>query len=89
MTADTLTRTAPPSEFVTATAVAYLIGYSTAQTFRRHLPRLRKMGFPDPLPTSQRPVKWRRSAVLAWLEEVALPPEAQGGNVIPMRRGRG
>lgn len=82
-----------PREFIAAAEVAGLIGYETGQTFLNNRARLeREQGFPAPMPTSLRPLKWRRSAVLAWLEAVdgpaAMALAHAGANVILMREAR-
>lgn len=65
--------------FITAPDVAALTGYSSAEAFRKDRDRLeRDLEFPEPMPTCQRPLKWRRAAVLAWLERIApVPPRAE------------
>lgn len=57
--------------FIPAEDVARLIGYRTAHTFLMHRTRLeRDEGFPPPLPTSRRPLLWRRDEVEGWIGEV-------------------
>lgn len=77
-------------EFITAPDVAALCGFKTVPAFRANRQRLEDCeGFPKPMPTSRRPQVWRRSAVLAWLEEVETPQQPTAGNVVAMRRARG
>lgn len=57
----------PP--FVTAAGVASLIGMADAAAFLRARDRLEQdHGFPLPMPTSRRPLLWRRETVAAWVE---------------------
>ena len=81
-------------DFITADAVAAMIGFTAATAFLRHRPRLlAEHGFPQPMPTSQRPLRWRRDEVEAWAARqgtaqatpVVLP---QGGNVQLLRLAR-
>lgn len=58
------------SDFLTASDVAPIIGYETAASFLRDRERLeRRLAFPAPMPTCQRPLKWRAAAVRAWRED--------------------
>ncbi|KHQ50312.1 helix-turn-helix transcriptional regulator [Mameliella alba] len=86
MTEQTATR---PREFITASTVAQLIGLPRGAAFLRQRDRLEKdEGFPAPLPTSRRPMMWRRSAVEAWLDQLDSPagPPPGGGNVVYLMR---
>lgn len=59
--------------FITTRQVADLIGLS-ANTFLRHRERLeRDEGFPEPMPTSRHPLRWRRDQVEAWVSQVGRP----------------
>lgn len=80
--------------FIDADAVAGLIGFSTGRAFLAARFRLETQEhFPLPMPTCQRPMKWRRDAVTAWREERGLPAATApvihaGSNVILMREAR-
>lgn len=79
--------------FITAGRVAALTGYSSAATFLQDRDRLeRDHAFPPPMPTSRRPLRWRRDAVEAWAEQQGRPaPQITpdpGGNVVLMREAR-
>lgn len=80
----TKSTTKPDATFITADVVASLIGFNNAAAFLRERERLEDQQFPEPMPTCQRPLKWRREAVLAWLDAVApvQPPMPEGPNVI-------
>lgn len=66
--------TEPNREFVTAEAVAGMIGFDHGTAFLRERHRLEQQeGFPEPLPTRRRPMIWRRSAVAAWLDQLDAP----------------
>jgi len=67
----------------------------TAQHFLARRARLEADAmFPLPMPHVQRPLRWRRDMVEAWIEEQGrprapapvLPP--QGGNVVLLERAR-
>lgn len=78
--------TAPPA-FVTADAVARLIGLTDGDAFLRIRPRLEQDTlFPLPMPTS-RPLRWRSDEVAAW---VARHGRAAAPDVDPedIRTGR-
>lgn len=85
----------PP--FITAQAVAEMIGYDNAAAFLRHRTTLENdQDFPTPMPTCRRPMRWRRDAVAAWLAEqglpraetAALPPRPMGKNVVLLEMAR-
>lgn len=60
--------------FVTASAVAELIGQPDAGAFLRIRPRLERENlFPLPMPTSRRPLRWRSDEVLAWVNRMGRP----------------
>lgn len=57
----------PP--FIQADDVAALIGLPDGAAFLRRRDRLeRDSAFPRPMPTSQRPLIWRRDNVQAWVQ---------------------
>ena len=62
-----------PAAFVDAGGVAELLGLSGRGAFLRKRAELqREHGFPMPMPHSAQPLLWRRSQVLAWIEEHGL-----------------
>lgn len=83
-------KTARP-EFITAPVVASLIGFNNAGTFLQARARMEQdQGFPPPMPTSRKPLKWRRSAIEAWVEDITQSPTPTppGGNVVALRGTR-
>jgi predicted DNA-binding transcriptional regulator AlpA len=85
--------------FVTAPIVATLIGLTDAGAFLRRRPRLeREQDFPAPMPTSLRPLIWRRSEIAAWVQAQGRPanaarpnfhtPALPSGNVVLMAQAR-
>lgn len=79
--------------FITAREVAPLVGYTSPVSFLKDRPRLeRDLAFPPPMPTSRRPLRWRRDAVEAWAEQQGRPePQITpdpGGNVVLMQEAR-
>lgn len=76
----------PP--FIPASAVAQLTGYDSAAAFLKDRGRLEDhQGFPAPMPTCLRPLKWRRDAVQAWVDALPAsdplaPTLAQGDNIV-------
>ncbi|KAB6717741.1 hypothetical protein [Roseobacter sp. TSBP12] len=65
---------APKPAYLTADQIAPLIGCRDGQEFRRKREDLeRDQDFPLPMPTCQRPLKWRRSEVEAWIARQGLP----------------
>tara|TARA_R110000744_G_scaffold30405_1_gene72029 strand:- start:26 stop:277 length:252 start_codon:yes stop_codon:yes gene_type:complete len=55
--------------FITANDVAELIGFSDGAAFLLSRQRLeRDHDFPTPMPTRQRPLKWRKDAIEAWCD---------------------
>ncbi|MEM7317534.1 MAG: hypothetical protein AAF408_00785 [Pseudomonadota bacterium] len=77
--------------FITAQTVADMIGFDTAAGFLAARGRLERLeDFPPPMPTCKRPLKWRRDAVLAWLDTAgtAIPPIVVGGNVVLLEEAR-
>ncbi|MBY5988185.1 hypothetical protein [Roseovarius atlanticus] len=58
------------SAYITASDVASMCGYSSGAAFLQDRKRLeRDLDFPCPMPTCQRPLKWARSAVAAWVQQ--------------------
>ena len=61
-------------EFIDAKTVAELIGLRSGDAFLRIRARLEsEEGFPIPLPTSRRPLLWRRSQIVGWVDAVGRP----------------
>mgnify|MGYP000448129937 CR=1 FL=1 len=57
------------SPFITAPIVAEMIGVASDAQFLRIRDNLeRRHGFPPPLPTSLRPLKWRRDVIQNWID---------------------
>ncbi|SFY18191.1 hypothetical protein SAMN04244548_02974 [Paracoccus pantotrophus] len=70
-----MTRSAPT--FIATAEVAQLLGLSDGG-FLRQRPRLEEAaGFPEPMPHSRRPLRWRRDQVLAWIEGQGLPRDLE------------
>lgn len=68
--------TAAPT-FIATAQVAQLLGLSDGG-FLRQRPRLEdEAGFPEPMPHSRRPLRWRRDQVLAWIEGQGLPRDIE------------
>jgi predicted DNA-binding transcriptional regulator AlpA len=64
--------------FITANAVADLIGATSGDAFLRQRDRLEtEHGFPLPMPTATRPLRWRREQVAAWVQAQGRPQAAQ------------
>ncbi len=62
------------SAFITASVVAELIGLPDAHAFYSHRLRLTTdHAFPLPMPTSFRPLRWRRDEVEAWVARQGVP----------------
>lgn len=79
--------------FATAEAIAPLIGFDTAAAFLAARARLeRDHGFPLPMPTCLRPLKWRLDEVEAWAAMQGTPnppaPVIGGPNVILLAEAR-
>lgn len=63
------------SIFITAATVAQLVGLPSAEAFHAQRRRLTEAeAFPLPMPTSLRPLRWRRDEVEAWVGRQGLPP---------------
>lgn len=77
---------------IDAIEVARLIGFNSRAAFLKHRDRLEyDQDFPLPVPTCQRPLKWRRDQVLAWHEKQGRPRSVPtmpipGGNVVLMEK---
>lgn len=68
----TSTASAAPT-FIPTAQVAQLLGLSDGG-FLRQRPRLEdEVGFPEPMPHSRRPLRWRRDQVLAWIDAQGRP----------------
>lgn len=80
--------------FIDAHGVADRLGYANDLAFLRQRHRLeRDEGFPPPMPTQLRPLKWRADAVEAWVEAqgTTTPPDytpTPGSNVVLLREAR-
>ncbi|GGH36117.1 hypothetical protein SAMN05444007_108222 [Cribrihabitans marinus] len=79
--------------FITADAVAEMVGFETAAGFLAARRRLeRQEDFPPPMPTCQRPLKWRTDAVQAWLDTAGIAnpaaPTPIGANVVLLEEAR-
>lgn len=60
--------------FITSATVADLTGYPSAAAFLRDRARLEQDHlFPLPMPTTARPLRWRRDEVQAWTARQGLP----------------
>lgn len=60
--------------FITADAVAEMIGAASTQAFMRQRTELEtEHGFPLPMPSARRPLRWRRDQVAAWIEAQGRP----------------
>lgn len=64
--------------FIKAAEVADLLGFSSDLHFKRNRLRLEEEHeFPVPLPTSLRPLLWRRSEVQSWIDRQGTPKAAE------------
>lgn len=60
--------------FITSDRVAELIGFPDSYAFLRNRARLeREHLFPLPMPTSRRPMRWKRDEICAWVERQGKP----------------
>ena len=80
-------------DFIDADDVAQLTGFSKGTAFLAARFRLETQeGFPLPMPTCRRPMKWRRDAVEAWVSEQGQPehsaPVVPAGNVVLLNMAR-
>ncbi|MEO1606761.1 MAG: hypothetical protein AAFU34_15695 [Pseudomonadota bacterium] len=56
------------AQWITATEVARIAGFNSAETFLRRRHSLEEhMGFPLPNPLMYRPLKWHRADVETWV----------------------
>ncbi len=63
--------------FITTAQVSQLLGVSDG-SFRRRRAQLEDCaGFPEPMPHSARPLRWRRDQVLAWIQGQGLPRDLE------------
>ena len=68
--------------FIEADEVAGLIGYRSGATFKQHRRELEDThGFPVPMPTSLRPLLWRREEVEAWVHRQGCAGDAPAPSV--------
>lgn len=81
--------------FIQAPEVARMVGFYSADAFLMNRHRLEdEEGFPMPLPTSRRPLKWRRTEVQAWVDGMGRPkpqlPDTAGlgANVVLLAEAR-
>ncbi|MEX0306053.1 MAG: hypothetical protein AB3N12_01590 [Ruegeria sp.] len=79
--------------FITADTVAELTGFDDGPAFLRARPRLERYeNFPPPMPTCLRPMKWRKDAVLAWVDTAGTAETAItapiGPNVVLLEEAR-
>ncbi|GHF33106.1 helix-turn-helix transcriptional regulator [Seohaeicola zhoushanensis] len=77
--------------FVTADEVARMTGFESGEAFLRARDRLEKRErFPAPMPTCLRPLKWRRDAIAAWVEEHGIfgTRAVSGPNVVLFEMAR-
>ncbi|MGR3456053.1 hypothetical protein [Pseudooceanicola sp.] len=77
--------------FVTAEVVAGLIGLPSGSSFLAKRDQLeRRHAFPVPMPGSKRPLRWRTSQVLAWVERNGLSQPSSnlpdGSNVVRLQQ---
>lgn len=71
------------STFTDAAGVARLLGLPDAAAFLRRRDRLEDEDlFPLPMPTSRRPLLWKRDEVQAWVDIRGLPRLAPAGDTI-------
>ncbi len=66
-----------PSLFITTAHVAELLGLSEGGFLRIRHRLADEEGFPDPMPHSRRPLRWRRDLVSAWIEGQGLPRDLE------------
>jgi len=75
--------------FIEADAVARITGYTSAAAFLRDRARIEaEQGFPLPMPTCRRPLKWRADQVKSWVQASGTPKQHNihtGGNVVLLR----
>lgn len=76
--------------FIEADTVANMTGYTNAAAFLRDRIRIEdEQGFPLPIPTCRRPLKWRADQVKSWVQASGTPkqiaPVQTGGNVVLLR----
>jgi predicted DNA-binding transcriptional regulator AlpA len=82
--------------FITTAEVAQLVGLSRNTFLAKREELAEKHGFPDPMPTSLCPLRWRRDRVEAWIAEqglprplqAELPPRPMGPNVVLLEEAR-
>jgi predicted DNA-binding transcriptional regulator AlpA len=82
--------------FITATEVADFLELPYAAFLSKREELIAEHGFPEPMPFSKRPMRWRSDRVAAWVEEqglpraetAALPPRPTGPNIILLNEAR-
>lgn len=81
----------PP--FIHSGQIAALLGLGHERAFLvKRDDLMRDHGFPQPMPTSKRPLLWRLDQVTLWIDRQGLPepampaPVRAGGNVYLMQR---
>ncbi|PZQ99906.1 MAG: hypothetical protein DI533_04550 [Cereibacter sphaeroides] len=82
--------------FITTDQVAELLEISPALFLRQREKLAEETGFPDPMPHSTRPLRFRADRVLAWIEEqglprplaAQLPPRPSGKNIFLLEEAR-
>lgn len=68
--------------FITADAVAEMIGAASRQAFMRQRNELEtEHGFPLPMPSARRPLRWRRDQVAAWIEAQGRPQDVHAAAI--------
>lgn len=79
--------------FVTTATVAAMLDLTPATFLARRAELIRDHHFPEPMPHSTSPLRWRRDRVLAWIEEQGLPRSTpvtrpQGPNIVLLEEAR-
>lgn len=79
---------------ITTDQVARMIGISVPLFRQRREALIEDQGFPEPMPHSMRPMRWRVDQVEAWIEAQGRPraepppPRPQGPNVYLLEEAR-
>ena len=63
--------------FITTAQVAELLGLSDGCFLRQRIRLEDQDGFPEPMPHSRRPLRWRRDQVQNWIEGHGLPRDIE------------
>jgi predicted DNA-binding transcriptional regulator AlpA len=83
-----------PAATMTTAEVADLLGIAPATLLAKREELADATGFPEPLPWSLRPLRWRRDRIEAWLGEQGLsraapvPARVTGPNVVLLAEAR-